>query len=52
MKNLIKKWLEITAEDILADDCYCCDDIVTQEDVNNALAEDVFELQTQISKKK
>lgn len=45
MKNLIKRWLAITTDDIIADECECCDDIVTQLDVNIQLIEMIEDLQ-------
>lgn len=44
MKNIIKRWLAITSEDIIAEECSCCDDVVTQADVNIQLVEMIEDL--------
>ena len=46
MKNFIKRWLAITPEDIICDECDCCDEkhSVTQEDVNIMLIEEIERL--------
>lgn len=44
MKDFIKRWLHITPSDIIADECNCCDEYLTQEEINFMLRDDIERL--------
>lgn len=52
MKNLIKRWLDIQLYDIVVDECSCCDDVVTADDILDDMLSRIDMLEEKASPKK